>query len=204
MKKLSPLNSSRGLSENDCESLLKLTSHDPETRDLNEIVRIMLETGLRVAELRDLSWSRVDFENSKISLPLKDVSAQDISFGPETCKILHDRLQRDPESEFVFGERRIALFIRAKRQLAGIASKLGLCALNVHILRSTFKDRLQRKADLTIEIGGQKVNLDLKLNHSSMVKIVRALGAGASSLTQHRSPAAYSVWKVRQVPMGKS
>ena len=99
MKKLSNLNFPRGLGENHCQSLLKLTGHNPETRDLYEIVRIMLETGPRVAELRDLSWSRVDFENSMISLPAKDVSAQVISFGPETRKILLDRLQRDPESE---------------------------------------------------------------------------------------------------------
>ena len=49
--------------------ILSTCHEDPKKQDLGDVVRVLANTGLRLGELRDLTWTRVDFANSRNRVP---------------------------------------------------------------------------------------------------------------------------------------
>ncbi len=150
---------SQPLNEVKVQSLLKFTSEAPTTKYLHDLVKLVLNTGLRRSEACDLLWDHVDLNNLKITVPGgRCASARFIPIVPEVLTVLLN-LQCDPNSKYVFGERRERLFYRVNHQLAILGPKIGVHGLSWHTLRHTFFTRLvSAGADAAVikQIGGLK------------------------------------------------
>lgn len=132
-------------------------SNEHSNLDLGDVVKVILNTGLRRSEACDLLWDHVDLNNLKITVPGgKCSSARFIPIMPEVLTVLQN-LQGYPTSKYVFGERRKCLFRRVNHQLATMAPKIGVRHLGLHTLRRTFAARLANSgapAYLIMTIGG--------------------------------------------------
>ncbi len=150
---------SQPLNEVQVQSLLKFTSETPEAKYVDDVVKLVLNTGLRRLEACNLLWDHVDLDNLRITIPgRKGSPARFIPIGPEVLTVLLN-LQCDPNSKYVFGERREGLFRRVDHQLSTIAPKIGVRHLGLHTLRHTFFSRLVNygaPVTIVMAIGGWK------------------------------------------------
>jgi integrase/recombinase XerC len=155
----SPVSTVQPLNDDQTNTLVTVSTESPATQDLADVVQVILNTGLRRSEACDLLWDHVDLNNLKITVPGgKCPSARFIPIVPEVLTVLLN-LQCDPNSKYVFGERRKGLFRRVEHQLAILAPKIGVLHLGLHTLRHTFAARLANAgapAFVIMVIGGWK------------------------------------------------
>jgi integrase/recombinase XerD len=130
------------LSDENVNRILTACAQDPNKRDVGNIIRFMVNTGARASELKNLRWTNVDFPNScfKVDGP-KTPRQRSVPIGPETCQILKMYQGSESASEFVFGEARERLFIKASRQLHSVGKQVGVLPTSFHALRHTFAAR---------------------------------------------------------------
>jgi integrase len=138
-------------------------------RDVGNIVRCMLNTGIRASELRDLRWANVDLPNSRIKVDAQKTARQrSVPIGPKTCQILRAYQCSVSTSEFVFGEARGRLFMRASRQLHTVGELIGAVPISFHVLRHTFASRFMNwEGDLLtlcVILGYSTSSLDIKFS----------------------------------------
>lgn len=135
----------RFLTDIECQWLLE---HTP--KDLYPIFFTFLNTGMRRAELVNLEWADIDFENAMISIRRKPfwlpkTGEREIPMNTE-LKIVLDRLPK--KSNFVFTGKDGQKIDpdKVRRCLVEIAENAGIENLSeIHALRHTFASRLIAK-----------------------------------------------------------
>ncbi|MGC9158885.1 MAG: tyrosine-type recombinase/integrase [Terracidiphilus sp.] len=91
-----------------------------------DIAMIILETGLRMGELRELCWSDADLDSGRLVIHSpKCGQIQIVLLGPEAVCIPKSRCERRPESKFVWGSSPRNLLGRVTGQLRAFGEKHG-------------------------------------------------------------------------------
>lgn len=119
-------------------SLLNATNNQPEYRDLHDVVKLMLRSGIRSSELARLRW--VDFMYGVRVMRVKSRKAgvtRGTIMDIETVALLEARRNRLGEAEFVMGNSPARAVVRVGGQFRRIAKTLGIPANGLHILRRT-------------------------------------------------------------------
>ncbi len=138
-------------------------SNEHSDLDLGDVVKVILNTGLRVSELCKLRWADVD--HLKLQLVVHDAKSacrRVVPFGPKTLKILEARRERHPASEYVLGKSPRGLVNRISLQLR---TQPGLKRLALNTLRHTCFYRLFNSGasfNSLWVIGGWKSRLGFK------------------------------------------
>jgi len=181
----SPDSTNQPLNDEQANAVVTVSTESPATQDLADVVRIILETGLRSGELCALRFIDAEIISSdggitggRFSVKGK-ASARFVFFGPATVKVLEKRGESHPDSEYVFGESRQGLIKRVSRQLSSLAPRIGVLRLTIQTLRNTFFTRLVNAGVPAIvikELGGWKsygAPIKFVMDHSD-VEISRA------------------------------
>ena len=109
------------LSDDNIRRILAICDQELNSNELADIIRIMLITGMRLQEVRDLRWSSVDLPNRRLKIhPSKTRRERHVPIGARTCQLLEAR-HGDLAAEFVFGSAREKLFRRAAHRSARAA-----------------------------------------------------------------------------------
>jgi integrase/recombinase XerD len=168
------------LSNENVHRILAICDQEPNSHDLGDIIRIMVNTGMRLQELRDLRWSSVDLPNRRLTvLSTKAKRERYIPIGTRTCQLLEARHRSDLASEFVFGSAREKLFRRAAHHLRAIGNQIGFGPISFHTLRHTFALRF-------MALGGNWLTLSFILGHSTSHTTIKFF----PSLDHHNAQAA--------------
>jgi integrase len=131
------------LSTEQIRKVIHLIGQEPNTKDLLDIVRIVSNTGLRRNELEALRWTDINFAEHRIKVASQmSTRIRYVQFGSKLAALLEARRQRQPESEFVLGDRPMHTMAVEARRLRQIAYNRGLGVINFHVLRRTFFVRL--------------------------------------------------------------
>jgi integrase len=115
---------------------------DPNLRDLCDVATVILDTGIRVGELRRLRWVNVDFGRRLLILPMQmSHQIHTEPRGPESLRILESRHERNPAAVHVLGRSPQVFFRRIKRQLRALCNQIGAGHLPLHALCLAFPNR---------------------------------------------------------------
>jgi integrase len=125
------------LNDDQIQTLHAWAEGNPSFQDMVHAMKIVLDTGLRLGELRDLRWIDADLIKSQFLVKAKTPSRV-VFFGPTTTQVLQERYERNPASTFIFGEGKPGTLDRVARQLACLASLIGVDSLTLRTLRHTF------------------------------------------------------------------
>jgi integrase len=123
----------------------------------DDIVRLLILTGQRAAEVAGLRWSEIDFDAAVIRLPgerTKNHRPHEIPMSEMVQRLLAGR---DHVGEFVFGQ--VKRFGNAKRKTA--------LDNNVHLLPWTYHDLRRTAATRMADIGIAPHVIEAVLNHVS-------------------------------------
>ena len=128
---------------------------------------------MMLRELANLRWVDIDFPNSRLVIASpKNSNVRYVPFESTTSEILEARRSRNPASQFVFGDKPVALLNRVVHQLRNVGGRIGAGPVSMHILRRTFFMRLMAAgADslMLMSIGGYRpLSLKCFLNHTQM------------------------------------
>jgi len=154
------------LRESDIEKILKVENFEQErieeTRPRNRLlIRLLIVTGLRVAELASLRVEDVDLDNAMIYVwSGKGRKQRTVLVDPETLGLLKKYCQdRDPKSELIgLRVRRIREIVKRYAIAAGVKWAE---YVSPHRLRDTFAVQWVRR-------GGDLESLRRLLGHSSL------------------------------------
>jgi len=119
-------------------ALLDATENQPAYRDLHDVARIMLRSGIEPVELARLRWTDFTFglRVMRVNLPETGIIRGTI-MDRETVALLQARCDRAGDTEFVMGSFPDHVMARVARQFRCIAKKLGFPACGLHILCRT-------------------------------------------------------------------
>jgi integrase len=129
------------LSSDQFRRILLLVQEEPRLLDLYDVIRVILNTGIRPWELSKLRWSDVDFSRSRIAVPSKTMHERYLPFGPKTLQVLEARRARKPASEFVLGESPVGVLRRVSQQLRVVGNQAGFESLPLAVFRRMFFER---------------------------------------------------------------
>lgn len=176
-RSISPVPTLQPLADEQVKTLFAVSTESLATQDLADVVKIILETGLRAGELRDLRWIDADIIGGHFSVK-GNAPTRYVPFGPGTTKVLTERRECHSDSEYVFGESRQGFIQRVSRQLSGLAPRIGVHRLTLQTLRQTFFTRLVNAgvpAVVIMAIGGWRSYASIMIfMHHSDVEIARA------------------------------
>jgi len=131
-----PLPVPQPLTEEQMKNLLALSAESPTTQDLHDVVKIVLNTGMRAGELCELRFADVDHNNRQLVFnATKSCTRRVVPVGPETLQILESRRELQPELEFVLGKCPRGVVKRVERQLRTLK---GMSRVSLHMLRRAF------------------------------------------------------------------
>jgi len=131
--------SSMTLSSHELQALLEAIGYQATHRDLRDAVTLVLNTGLRISELRNLRWSDVELSDRQILVRLhKSNRVRLVPFNEAVGNMLSARRAADPDSEFVFGDHPDRLLRHAARQLVEVSPEAVGRKLSFHTVRRTF------------------------------------------------------------------
>jgi integrase len=124
------------LTSSEAKDLLHAVAADPTAALVNDIVTVILNTGLRVGELRQLAPSDVNFESRTLAIgPSKAVGTRLVPFNTEVSQVLSGLINASTDDKAVFGEGAVNA---AARKLTKISKRTLGRALTFHTLRRTF------------------------------------------------------------------
>lgn len=130
------------LTEAHIDQLLSLSAEHPGMRDLHDVLQIVLNTGARVGELCEVRWTDVDFPKQSLSVTANSGNVRHVPIDLETLRVLKERHRRHPESEYVLGTSPRVMLNRVSHKLAMLSISIGIDRISLHMLRSTFIERL--------------------------------------------------------------
>jgi integrase len=132
----------RPLTESQLSQILVMTEKDPKLSEVHDVVTMIITTGMRVREMRDLRWADVDFAQREITIKPGTPDARTVPFEDKARLVFKKRRLCEPQAEYVLGESPQKLLNRVSRKLAAISTGLGIERVSFHILRRTFAHRL--------------------------------------------------------------
>jgi integrase len=130
----------RALSLDELRLTLAISAKEPNLRDLNNLLTIISNTGIRSGELRELRWADIDSKHRRfvVGKNSKRGYVRYVPFGPRTCQMLEGRRERGPETEYVLGKSPRASLARCSRQLPTVSETIGVEHISLSALRNTF------------------------------------------------------------------
>ncbi len=132
----------RPLTDSQLSQILAVTKKDARLSDIHDVVTIIIATGMRVREMRDLRWTDVDFAKREITIKSGTPDARTVPFEDTALLAFKERRLCEPQSKYVLGESPQRLLNRASRKLATISTGIGIDRVTFQILRRTFAHRL--------------------------------------------------------------
>jgi integrase len=142
--------------------VLEAAKNGPVAQDLDDVVTLVLQTGMRTRELSNLRWTDVYLEKRYIAVYSNmRPQARRIPISTVALRILSVRLEREPASEFVLGSRPEHLLDRVARQLRALSGQLCSRPFGLHALRHAF-------AAQWVSSGGSAVTLASVMGHGSV------------------------------------
>lgn len=111
------------------------------TRD---VVQVLLDTGLRLGELRDLGVSDIDVANKRLFLSRGKTGELYISLTPRALNALQSLHGQFPGSAYVMGDKGDAVLTRVSLHIRKISAEWGPASAGLHSLRSFFKSKADR------------------------------------------------------------
>jgi integrase len=118
---------SETLTDNQVRLLLEVSAKNQGMQDLHDILRVLLNTGIRPGELKRLRWVDLDAaENLVLIRAQKAESDRSVFCDPATFSILSSRRKRYSDSEFVLGSNPELVFRRAMQHLRTVSAALGI------------------------------------------------------------------------------
>jgi integrase len=125
------------------------------------IVRLLLLTGCRRAEIGDLQWPEIDFDKAIVSLPasrVKNARSFELPLSPPALAILHAQPRTD--RGFVFGVRASGGFCAWHDGKATLDRRIGIAPWRLHDLRRSVATHMA-------DIGVLPHVIEAVLNHQS-------------------------------------
>jgi len=142
-------------------------------RWLKEIITFAINTGLRLSEILDLKWSRVDMSRKTITIleEQKNKGKDTLPLSEGALTVLKERARvRHGETELVFSSRNATRIGSRNLQRAFYSAlkKSGIEKLRFHDLRHTFATRLvQAGVDLyTVQKLGRWKNISMVMRYA--------------------------------------
>jgi integrase len=123
------------LSNEQEQALLAAIEKISNAVDLRDVVTLILGTGIRQGELRQLKWSEVDLKAGELN-----VAGRRVPLSSDLIASLTERATRVC-AEHVMGRRPEIATMKAFRDLELAANSIGLPRLTLHDLRYTFAAR---------------------------------------------------------------
>lgn len=124
-------------------SLLARATENPHANDILIVFNLILHTGLRVGELRELKWSQVDLDGQQLTIPSTKVfRTLRVPLRPEITAMLRHRSISTRHSEYVLGDSPGKVVRKASGALRDLSSQVCGRKLALHSLRSSFAWRL--------------------------------------------------------------
>jgi integrase len=132
----------RWISHNEAGALLD--SVGPRVPYLRDFITIGLNTGMRMGEMLNLEWSRVDLTNNVIYLTPKDQKDRRYGSVPINAQAREALLSRArhraehcPDAKYVFVRRDGSRIASVKKGFAAACEKAGIENFHIHDLRHT-------------------------------------------------------------------
>jgi integrase len=132
----------RPLTDSQLSQILAMTEKDSKLSDVHDVVTMIIATGMRVREIRDLRWADVDFAQREITIKPGTPYARPVPFEDKALLVFKKRRLCEPQAEYVLGESPQKLLNRVSRKLAAISTGIGIDRVSFQILRRTFAHRL--------------------------------------------------------------
>ena len=139
------------LTEQELKKLMKTVKADKSKHQKrNELmVKVLVETGIRISELTNLSVGDVDTESKTVTVKRKGGQKQSVPINTELAKQLKNMIKKKELAEPVFlssfkkriTQRRVGMLVQKYLKLAGITKP----NISVHSLRHSFCSRLLEK-----------------------------------------------------------
>jgi integrase len=153
---------SRVLSLDELRLILAISAEELNLRNLHDILMIILNTGIRPGELRELQWADIDSQRRRFVVGKNSKSGyvRYVPFGPRTYQMLEGRREREPETEYVFGTSPRAFLARCSHQLRTLSETIGVEHISLSALRDTFFVRWiqsRKSLDALCLISGQRL-----------------------------------------------
>lgn len=134
-------------------------------------LRLAAYTGCRIGEIEKLRWSEVDFENSVLKLEDTKTGKSIRPLGNPGRELLN-RLERDPQNDYVFPAKRLENkpYAGLKRFYRALFEASGFDDVTPHVLRHSFAS----------------VGADLGFSDSTIGAMLGHTGGGITSRYTHR------------------
>lgn len=126
------------LTETQLNQILAMTEKDPALSDVHDVVTMIIATGMRVREIRDLRWADVNFAQREITIKPGTPDARTIPLGDQARSALEKLRRHEPQAECVLGASPQRLLNRVSRQLATISKVVGGDRVSYQTLRRIF------------------------------------------------------------------
>jgi integrase len=129
------------------KTLLAASDSMPNGLDLRDVVTIILGTGIRQAELRQLRWTDVDIKAGELH-----VGSRCVPLPNDVVTALTIRASK-PCTEYVMGRHPDAAMMKVAHDLKAAANGIGLSGLRLHDLRYTFVVRCMASGMSPVTVG---------------------------------------------------
>lgn len=164
-------------SDAEIKALLTWAKENPRGTKLEDIVRLILGTGMRAGELRDLRWADVNLEHHFARLISgRNRTTRCIPFGPGVCRVLEHMQGNQVNSKYVLGASPSASLKWASQQLQLFSAGSFGRPVSLYKLRQEFAIRW-------VASGG------------SMESLSYVMGRPLSIATSHSRPSTESLFQ---------
>jgi Phage integrase family len=183
-------------SEEEIKQLRASLRKDARLKDIHDVVVIILGTGIRPVEFRDLRWTDFNMAHHFIRIVSgKNRSTRCVPYGPRVARALIRQKYQHRDSEFILGESRNAVLKRAARAVR--AHTPATCrTITLYVLRQVFARRWVRD-------GGDLEGLAYVLGHPLPGKSACA-GPSDRSLFEKAAKHVSRLWPSRRPRMESS
>lgn len=151
------------------------------------LVRLLIDSGMRIGECVGLLWSNVDFDKARITVDgtlvyspdkgvfrdrTKNGKSREFGIDPDIIrllKVLKEKQKLTEESEYVFTNERTGKPLHPdspRRYLKKLGEKCGIKGIHPHMLRHSF-------ASIAITSGADIASVSEKLGHSDKAVTLR-------------------------------
>lgn len=184
-KDLSKAQSSMSCTVDEIQKLCKALKTEPIL--WQALVRLLIDSGMRIGECVGLLWSNVDFDKARITVDgtlvyspdkgvfrdrTKNGKSREFGIDPDIIKllkVLKEKQKLTEESEYVFTNEQTGKPLHPdspRRYLKKLGEKCGIKGIHPHMLRHSF-------ASIAITSGADIASVSEKLGHSDKAVTLR-------------------------------
>ena len=121
------------------DAILAEVAAEPDGQDVQDIVAILFQTGMRRGEIGRLRWDNVNFEDRCITiLSGRSLQARYVPLGVEVAALLQARRDRKINSDHVVGPTPTITLYKVGRRFSDLSRRILGRRLTLHSLRHAF------------------------------------------------------------------